>query len=368
MSTALDLKPIRIQINLDQCLRLFSDTKKRVITVALVTERIDKYNTIINPEGCVTDFRNVVVDFRHSRISTGARLTNKRVENVTLDTGEIVRALLGDIEVFEDSQLRLRDPQTGQTRDDGNAYQAIDNGRILSVSVDFAPIKESIWKNEITGTIEYKRWSLNCLSMLDIPAGQEDSFILNIRSLNTMSTEPTTPQEGNTEIVAPDTQINPETQKTTTDETQRASQTVPKKDEAESPTEEAAETPEEEKKEEMDLPSLHKRMLDHSTRLANCERMLSDLTNKKRDEAEDPESDTTRSDNTKNTNKELTPNEVEAITNHLRTLKIEPNQLEGEPATQFEDDQPQNGGVSTERAMTTDEYQRFLAKQSFKNL
>jgi hypothetical protein len=74
------LQPLLITFNLDQCLRVFTDQKKRVLTVALVTERLDRFNTIINPEGCITDFRNVTVDFRHSRISTGARLQNKRIE------------------------------------------------------------------------------------------------------------------------------------------------------------------------------------------------------------------------------------------------------------------------------------------------
>jgi hypothetical protein len=59
------------------------------------------------------------------------------------------------------------------------------------VSVDFVPIESSIWYNEKTGIKEYRQWSLRCLSLLDIPAGQEDSIILNIRSLDNFSTQTT---------------------------------------------------------------------------------------------------------------------------------------------------------------------------------
>jgi len=191
MSTLLATKPLILTFNLDQCLRVFNDTKKRVLTVALVTERLDRYNTIINPEGCITDFRNVIVDFRHSRISTGARLTNKRIGEVTLDTGETVRALIGDLEVYQNNELNVVDKITGATRSDGNAYEAVESGRIIAVSVDFMPIESSIWFNEKTGVTEYRQWSLRCLSLLDIPAGQEDSIILNIRSLDNFSTQKT---------------------------------------------------------------------------------------------------------------------------------------------------------------------------------
>jgi hypothetical protein len=87
--------------------------------------------------------------------------------------------------------LNLVDRLTGATRSDGNAYEAVETGRIQAVSVDFVPIESSIWYNEKTGIKEYRQWSLRCLSLLDIPAGQEDSIILNIRSLDNFSTQNT---------------------------------------------------------------------------------------------------------------------------------------------------------------------------------
>lgn len=414
MSTT-DTQLIRITYDLLDFCRSFEDRQKGwrkvgdelVRDVVIVYNGIDRIETIIDPRGYVGDPSIVISDYDHNAIQTGAYLTNFRV----LDTLEIEgldgqKQILRDVLVAEDHipksakcffWVRGVTPQgqvykTGQKASNGSMYEQALNNQLNAVSVDFAPIKKYKNKNgEIedgivfdpaTGITTYRYWDLRFVSHLDVAAGQQFSgFVRSIETINEpinqnifMSTEPQTPLEGNTEVVATDTQTTPETVvtetvTTPTDDTQRAT----KPDEKESAAEEAKESPADEAKEdEMSLPNLHKRMGDYNSRLANCERMLTDLSApKKRDDTEDSTDDTTRSQKTETTDKELTPETVEAITNHLRTLKIEPNQPEGEPAKQFEDDQPQdNGSVSTERAVKFDEQEyldrvnqtRFLTK------
>lgn len=145
-----------------------------IVTVALVTDRVDRYNTVIEPSGCMTDFRNVMVDHNHNFVPTGAKLTNKRIENVTLDDGEVVEALVGDILVEKNHELHDED---GKVK--GNLFDWLINGRIFSVSVYFESIEEQ--RNNQTGFVRFLKWSLRALSFLDTISGQEDSFILNIQ-------------------------------------------------------------------------------------------------------------------------------------------------------------------------------------------
>jgi hypothetical protein len=150
---------------------------KRVVTVVLVSDKTDRFNTIINPGGCITDYRNVTVDFNHQGIESGAELKNKRIEAVTLDDGSKVRALVGDIYIYPTTRLAARD-KNGREYEVMNAIEAIDNKWIKSVSVDFLPYKQST--NTRTGVTTFTEWGLTCLSLLNIVPGQEDSFIINI--------------------------------------------------------------------------------------------------------------------------------------------------------------------------------------------
>ena len=151
--------------------------EKRILTVALVSDRIDRFGTAFNPDGCVTDFRNVVVDFNHSGRSTGAKLMNKRVEIIQLDDGSRVRALLGEVEVYRDSVLR---DETGNEIE--NAYEAVNNGRIISVSIYYELEDDNQEFVNNAGQKIFNKWRLLALSLLDKIPGQEDSIILNIRS------------------------------------------------------------------------------------------------------------------------------------------------------------------------------------------
>lgn len=151
--------------------------KNLVVTVALVTERVDRYNTIIEPEGCNTDFRNVVIDYNHNHVNTGAKLTNKRTEKITLDDGQEVRALVGDIVVTPQNEVHDEDGKA-----QGKLFDWIQSGRMFSVSIDFSPIE--VFTKVQDNFNRFVKWTLEKLSFLDgrvgVP-GQEDSFILNIQ-------------------------------------------------------------------------------------------------------------------------------------------------------------------------------------------
>jgi len=152
--------------------------KKRVLTVAIVSDRVDRYNTIIEPEGCMTDFSNVMIDYNHNNYDCGCKLINRRIESIDLDNGDRVKALVGDIEIYETSMLRNEKGEEIKS-----VFEALDKKQIKAVSVRFRPVDNETYENKNTKIRRYRKWELPSLALLDVPSGQGDAVILDIRAL-----------------------------------------------------------------------------------------------------------------------------------------------------------------------------------------
>lgn len=144
-----------------------------IITVGLVSDKIDTYNTWINPEGMDSPVELAVVDFRHTRINTGAFLQNKRLQVING-----VKTLVADIIVPKSAMLRIKG-RNGETVEDGNAYDAVKSGRIMGVSIEFDPDPyPEHTRTDRNGRIYYEKWRLSRVTLLDQPPSQDSAFIL----------------------------------------------------------------------------------------------------------------------------------------------------------------------------------------------
>jgi hypothetical protein len=169
-------------------------TDERVLEVVLVYNGVDRFDTVISPEGMRTDPNIVTVDYNHKGVNTGAYLRNVRVEsNYKLDDGTILeKALVGNIHIPKDSEMFFMDKE-GQKRSNGNLFEAVTKGQVRSVSVEFRPYQGKQITDTKTGITTFNEWDLLRLSLLDVTPGQPYSGIKITRSLisnqNNMSEE-----------------------------------------------------------------------------------------------------------------------------------------------------------------------------------
>ena len=162
---------------------------KRVLTVGMLSNRIDSYNTIIVPDGNQTPLEGVVVDYNHNRISTGAKIIKDLgVQEMTIQINgkdETIESRIVEIEVPDTAKAWTKENKENKPDQVNNLVELIDNGRISWVSVDFNPVAKDIEtvidSNGNTKRTIYPKWTLNYLSLLDQKAGQDDSFILDVR-------------------------------------------------------------------------------------------------------------------------------------------------------------------------------------------
>jgi hypothetical protein len=171
-------------------LRYTEERDKKIITVGIVSERVDSYKTVIVPDGCTTPMEAVVVDYNHNRISTGAKVFDKGVQDVTIilnGNPEIIKSRVVEIHVFDDSRAWTRENKEKKPEEVGNLYDYIEMGRVAWVSVDFAPdedFTETVYDaNGVKKRVVYNKWALNYLSLLDVRAGQDDSYFADVRFL-----------------------------------------------------------------------------------------------------------------------------------------------------------------------------------------
>lgn len=152
------------------------------ITVGLVSDKVDDYNTWIDPEGMDNPPESVVVDFRHAGINIGCRVSNNRVEIING-----VKTLLADIYVPKDSKLWFQNKR-GETIDDGSTYEAIKNGRIQFVSIQFNPKPYPEYtRTDNNGRVYYHKYRISHITLLDKAASQDAAYILeksNFRNSN----------------------------------------------------------------------------------------------------------------------------------------------------------------------------------------
>jgi hypothetical protein len=157
---------------------------ERVLEVVLVYNGVDRFDTVIEPEGMRTDPNIVTVDYNHKGVNTGAYLRNVRVaSNYKLDDGTVLeQALVGNIHIPKDSEMFFMDKE-GQKRSNGNLFEAVTKGQVRSVSVEFRPYQGKQITDTKTGITTFREWDLIRLSLLDVTPGQPYSGIKITRSL-----------------------------------------------------------------------------------------------------------------------------------------------------------------------------------------
>ena len=159
-------------------------TEERVLEVVLVYNGVDRFDTIIEPDGMRTDPSVVTVDYNHKGVNTGAYLRNVRVvDNYALENGTVLeRALVGDIHIPKDSEM-FYTTREGEKKSNGNLYEAVTKGQVRSVSVEFKPYLGKQITDTKTGITTFREWDLIRLSLLDVTPGQPYSGIKITRSL-----------------------------------------------------------------------------------------------------------------------------------------------------------------------------------------
>lgn len=157
---------------------------ERVLEVVIVYEGVDRWDTVIKPEGMRTDPKVVIVDYNHKGIATGAYVCNFRViDEYNLSDGTILkRALIADLHIPRDAEMFYLEAN-GAKKSNGNLYDAVSKGQLPSVSVEFKPYKGRQTTDTRTGITTYHEWDLIYLSLLDKAPGQPYSGYKIIRSI-----------------------------------------------------------------------------------------------------------------------------------------------------------------------------------------
>lgn len=155
---------------------------ERVLEIVVVYEGVDRWDTIIKPEGMRTDPKVVIVDYNHRGIATGAYVRNFRVvDNYKLDDGTVLkRALIADLHIPDDAEMFYSDK--GTKKSNGSLYEAVNKGQVPSVSVEFKPYKGKQTTDIRTGITTFHEWDLIHVSLLDVAPGQPYSGYKIIRS------------------------------------------------------------------------------------------------------------------------------------------------------------------------------------------
>jgi hypothetical protein len=152
------------------------------IVLGLISDKVDDYNTWINPEGMDNPIESVVVDFRHAGINIGCRLVDKRNEIING-----VKTLIVDMYVPKDSKLWFENKR-GEIIDGGSTYDAIKNGRIQFASIQFNPKPYPEYtRTDKNGRIYYGKYRISYVSLLDKAPSQDAAYILeksNFRNSN----------------------------------------------------------------------------------------------------------------------------------------------------------------------------------------
>jgi hypothetical protein len=163
---------------------LATRTDERILEVVLVYNGVDRWDTIIDPEGMRTAHSVVTVDYNHNDFDTGAYLRNTRIaENYELEDGTVLdKVLIGDIHIPKDSEMFHRN-RNGEKVTAGNLHAAVTKGQVRSVSVEFKPYKGKQITDIKTGVTTFREWDLLRLSLLDVTPGQPYSGIKIVRSI-----------------------------------------------------------------------------------------------------------------------------------------------------------------------------------------
>jgi len=145
-------------------------------------EASDHFKTLWSVKGMLTDVRVVKFDFRHNGINTGAKGERSWVIDdyeVHIDDKVLkVPARMLSVRVYEDNYLYVKG-NNGETLQDGNLLEAIENGRVFSWSVEFIPVRQARTES---GLVEFLSYHTPNIAFLDITQGIPDAGNFTMRS------------------------------------------------------------------------------------------------------------------------------------------------------------------------------------------
>jgi len=142
----------------------------------------DHYTTFFEIDGFLTDVRKINYDFRHNGISTGAvGYRSWVVDDYEIQIDDkilLVRARMLSVKVYEDSMIRIKG-RNGETIEDGNLLENIENGRVYTWSIEFKPVTQGTTKSGVT---IYRTYHTPRISFLDVTQGIPDAGGFTLRN------------------------------------------------------------------------------------------------------------------------------------------------------------------------------------------
>jgi len=142
----------------------------------------DHYTTFFEINGFLTDVRKINYDFRHQGISTGAvGYRSWVVDDYEIEIDDkilLVRARMLSVKVYEDSMIRIKG-RNGETIEDGNLLENIENGRVYTWSIEFKPVTQGTTKSGVT---IYRTYHTPRISFLDVTQGIPDAGGFTLRN------------------------------------------------------------------------------------------------------------------------------------------------------------------------------------------
>ena len=161
-----------------------------VLTMGIVSDKVDTYNTWLNPEGNDTPPQTIIIDFNHQNEPTGATMLRTYIGYVlakpdgsfdiqNVPTDGYVKTLIGDILIPKTSRMLIKNGNGG-VKDLGSLYEAVKEGRVAwgSVQFDPAPYPEET-KTDKNGRIYYGKYRITYFTLLDKAPSQDMAFKFN---------------------------------------------------------------------------------------------------------------------------------------------------------------------------------------------
>lgn len=171
----------------------------KTLRMAMVSEIVDSYRTIIPPNGCVTPLSSVGVDLMHSRVATECQLIDVGIGQVEVPTNkvgedgqvvtEFIEARVVDVFVPENAREWTKENEHKRVEEVPSLYDDVKNwpnNRYRWGSVDFTPIEIAEIYDADGNKIreEYPKYRVNFFSLLKTKPGQDTSYVVSIRSLD----------------------------------------------------------------------------------------------------------------------------------------------------------------------------------------
>lgn len=183
-----------------------------VLTMGIVSDKVDTFNTWLNPEGNDTPAQTIIIDFNHQNEPTGAKMLRTYIGYVqtnqdgTFDIQEVatenyIKTLIGEIFVPKTARMPVK-TSNGEVKSLGNLYEEVKDGIVAwgSLQFDATPYPEET-KTDKNGRIYYGKYRILYYSLLNKAPSQDMSFKLkqeNFRMAEKNNKDSETSQNTNT--------------------------------------------------------------------------------------------------------------------------------------------------------------------------